>query len=93
MALELGIVIPLVRTRDNLDLPAHTYAIRVHGDRPALLWELDRHDEDAAVVLTCPGLDPSWRSTDARGEALLSAPPDAPAPAAMPGADEGDSFG
>jgi flagellar biosynthesis protein FlhA len=31
LALELGIVIPLVRTRDNLDLPAHTYAIRVHG--------------------------------------------------------------
>jgi flagellar biosynthesis protein FlhA len=31
LALELGIVIPLVRTRDNLDLPPHTYAIRVHG--------------------------------------------------------------
>ncbi|GIU85824.1 MAG: flagellar biosynthesis protein FlhA [Acidimicrobiia bacterium] len=31
LALELGIVIPLVRTRDNLDLPAHTYAVRVHG--------------------------------------------------------------
>ena len=31
LALELGIVIPLVRTRDNLDLPPSTYAIRVHG--------------------------------------------------------------
>jgi flagellar biosynthesis protein FlhA len=31
LALELGIVIPLVRTRDNLDLPAHTYTIRIHG--------------------------------------------------------------
>ena len=31
LAMELGIVIPLVRTRDNLDLPQHTYAIRVHG--------------------------------------------------------------
>ena len=31
LALELGIVIPLVRTRDNLDLPAHTYSIRIHG--------------------------------------------------------------
>ena len=30
-ALELGIVIPLVRTRDNLDLPASTYSIRIHG--------------------------------------------------------------
>jgi flagellar biosynthesis protein FlhA len=31
LALELGVVIPLVRTRDNLELPASTYAIRVHG--------------------------------------------------------------
>ena len=31
LALELGMVIPLVRTRDNLDLPPHTYTIRVHG--------------------------------------------------------------
>jgi flagellar biosynthesis protein FlhA len=31
LALELGVVIPLVRTRDNLELPANTYAIRVHG--------------------------------------------------------------
>ena len=69
-----------------------SFAIRWHGDRPALLWELDPHDDGAAIVLTCPGLDPSWRTTDARGEALLAAPPDVPAPAAVPGADEGDSF-
>ncbi len=31
MALDLGIVIPLVRTRDNLDLPPGVYSIRVHG--------------------------------------------------------------
>jgi len=30
-ALELGIVIPLVRTRDNLDLPPSTYSIRIQG--------------------------------------------------------------
>jgi flagellar biosynthesis protein FlhA len=30
-ALELGIVIPLVRTRDNLDLAPSTYSIRIHG--------------------------------------------------------------
>src|SRR6476661_7471964 len=30
LALELGIVIPLVRTRDNLDLPPRTYAIKLH---------------------------------------------------------------
>jgi flagellar biosynthesis protein FlhA len=31
LALELGVVIPLVRTRDNLELAASTYSIRVHG--------------------------------------------------------------
>ncbi len=31
LAVELGIVLPLVRTRDNLNLPPSTYAIRVHG--------------------------------------------------------------
>jgi len=31
LALELGVVIPLVRTRDNLELPASTYSIHVHG--------------------------------------------------------------
>jgi flagellar biosynthesis protein FlhA len=31
IALDLGVVIPLVRTRDNIDLPASTYAIRVNG--------------------------------------------------------------
>src|SRR6185437_7107390 len=39
LALELGVVIPLVRTRDNLELPASTYAVRVNGvdggDAPA----------------------------------------------------------
>jgi hypothetical protein len=69
-----------------------SFAIRWHGERPALLWELEPHDPDTAVVLTCPGLDPSWRATDRRGEALLAPPPDAPA-AAVPGPDQGDSFG
>src|SRR5205823_5801639 len=31
LALELGVVIPLVRTRDNMELPQSTYSIRVHG--------------------------------------------------------------
>lgn len=70
-----------------------SFAIRWHGERPAILWELEPHDPDLAVVLTCPGLDPSWRSTEPRGEALLDAPPDAPAPAPVSGPDEGTSFG
>ncbi|MFZ4515038.1 MAG: flagellar biosynthesis protein FlhA [Acidimicrobiia bacterium] len=45
LALELGMVIPLVRTRDNLDLPPHTYAIRVHG------VELGRGEAPAGCVL------------------------------------------
>ncbi len=31
MALELGVVLPPVRTRDDLDLPLSTYRIRLHG--------------------------------------------------------------
>lgn len=31
IAMELGLVAPLVRTRENADLPRDTYAIRVHG--------------------------------------------------------------
>jgi flagellar biosynthesis protein FlhA len=31
LALELGMVIPMVRTRDNMDLPPGKYAIRVNG--------------------------------------------------------------
>jgi flagellar biosynthesis protein FlhA len=31
VATDLGVVVPPVRTRDNLDLPLHTYAIRVFG--------------------------------------------------------------
>jgi hypothetical protein len=46
-----------------------SYAVRWHGARPALLWQCDR-----PVALTAPGLDPSWSTTEARGEALLAAP-------------------
>ena len=60
------------------DAPTHhgtlSFALRWHGERPALLWELDRREPDraSAVRLTCPGLDPAWSSTEVRGEALLS---------------------
>lgn len=53
-----------------------SYAVRWHGDRPALLWELDPHGTDP-VTIAVPGLDPAWSSTDRRGEALL-------APVALP---------
>ncbi len=48
-----------------------SFAIRWHGPRPALLWELDPV-ASAPVRITTPALDPAWSSTERRGEALLS---------------------
>jgi hypothetical protein len=42
------------------------FAVRWHGERPALLWEAS-----APVHLTCSALDPAWSADAARGEALL----------------------
>ena len=60
------------------DAPTHfgtmSYAVRWHGARPALLWELVAHDDIDGVQLTAPGLDPDWSTTERSGEALLSAP-------------------
>jgi hypothetical protein len=67
-----------------------SYAVRWHGDRPALLWELDPHPGVGPVRLTAPGLDPSWSTTELRGEALL-APVAVPEPAA--GAERADGAG
>jgi hypothetical protein len=44
-----------------------SYAVRWHGDRPALLWDCER----AGVRLTAPALDPTWSTTTQSGEALL----------------------
>ena len=46
-----------------------SFAVRWHGERPALLWEAT-----APLRLTAPGLDHSFAVTEARGEALLAAP-------------------
>jgi hypothetical protein len=46
-----------------------SYAVRWHGERPALLWECER----PGVRLRAPGLDPAWSTTEPRGEALLAA--------------------
>jgi hypothetical protein len=48
---------------------AVSYAIRWHGERPALLW-----DCKGAPRVTIPGLDPSWSTDEPRGETLLAAP-------------------
>ena len=46
-----------------------SFAVRWHGERPALLWESTRPG-----VVRCPGLDPSWSGIGLKGEALLAAP-------------------
>ncbi len=61
-----------------------SYAVRWHGGRPALLWELGAPlaGTTGEAVLTAPGLDPGWRTTERTGDALLAAvapPPGHPA--------------
>lgn len=69
------------------DLPTRhgrlSFAIRWHGERPALLWDLIAQADPAIAAargtpdpirLRCSGLDPDWSTTDARGETLLAAP-------------------
>jgi flagellar biosynthesis protein FlhA len=81
IAMELGMVIPLVRTRDNLDLPAGHYAIKVHG------VELGRGEAPPGAVLVIGdaleslpgvptkepvfGLDAVWVPTEFRSQAEL----------------------
>lgn len=50
-------------------------ALRWHGERPALLWEVRSWDpeHDAVPVLTTPRLDPSWSARRSTGETLLNA--------------------
>ncbi len=85
LAMELGIVIPLVRTRDNLDLPAHTYAIRVHGvevargEAPAghllVLGEENTNGSLPGMVTTEPvfGLPAIWVPEEFRHQAEIMA--------------------
>jgi hypothetical protein len=53
------------------DAPTHygrvSYALRWHGDRPAVLWQCER----PGVSLTVPGLDRSFSTVEQSGEALL----------------------
>ena len=66
------------------DAPTHfgavSFAVRYHGERPALLWDLKVRGDGAPVRITAPGLDPSWSTTTPKGEALLAAPARMPQP-------------
>ena len=48
-----------------------SYAVRWHGSRPAVLWEVMGQ---AGLLLSSGRTDPDWHTTDASGEALLAAP-------------------
>lgn len=50
-----------------------SFALRWHGTRPALLWELAGEGPD--VALGSSGLDPDWSAGGRRGEALLGVGP------------------
>ena len=54
-----------------------SYALRWHGDRAAVLWEVT--DPSPDLVLRAPTLDPTWSTTAPAGDALLT-PANAPAP-------------
>jgi hypothetical protein len=47
------------------------FAVRWHGERPAVLWE--QHGDTRR--LTAPAVDPDWSSDATSGEALWAAPP------------------
>ena len=53
-----------------------SYALRWHGPRPAVLWEvgLDDRGDGRAITLTSPVLAPGWSTTRSSGEALWPAP-------------------
>ena len=71
--------------------PRHRLLRRALARRPGgLLWEVDPHPGLPAVRLTAPGLEPSWSTTDPRGEALLG-PVRAAADVAVNGDDPADA--
>lgn len=63
------------RSVDVRDLPtaagALSFTIRWHGERPAILWQLDAAKR---VRLRATAIDPQWETDEPKGEALLNAP-------------------
>lgn len=52
-----------------------SFAVRWHGARPALLWELEPHEGVGPVTISIPGLDPSWSTDQLSGDTLLAPVP------------------
>jgi hypothetical protein len=84
----LGVLPPAWRGQavEVHDLPVSagrfSFALRWHGERPAILWELQTRGGAEVPTLVAPGLDPTWRGRGAAGESLL-----APHPGGPPGED------
>jgi hypothetical protein len=57
--------------RRGLMSSAVSFAVRWHGDRPAVLWEISGHP----IVLTSPAAQPDWQTIGMQGEALWPPPP------------------
>ncbi len=51
-------------------LSSVSFAVRWHGERPAVLWE----QSGQHVTLSSPAIAPGWQTTDAKGEALWPQP-------------------
>ncbi|MEY2474177.1 MAG: hypothetical protein QOK28_3506 [Actinomycetota bacterium] len=64
------------RSVDIANLPTNfgpvSFALRWHGEKPALLWEAPpARRRRARITLRASALDPDWSTTDQAGEALL----------------------
>ncbi len=67
-------------------------ALRWHGRRPALLWELEPwpdHPTTAIPELSAPGIDAAWRGSGWTGEDLLAEPEGVPVELTLGRPDEG----
>jgi hypothetical protein len=69
---------PLAAYRLPTRAGALSFALRWHGDRPALLWEIEPSGAVASVEIRTPCLDATWRSNAWRGEVLLAPRPAPP---------------
>lgn len=49
-----------------------SFAVRWHGERPALLWDLRVHPDLGPVMITAPGIDREWATSELKGEVLLA---------------------
>ncbi len=64
-----------------------SFAVRWHGARPALLW-----DVPPDTTVTAPALDPAWSTAEPVGETLLAEPPSGLLALGEPGARAGISL-